>query len=144
MMQKHIYNDKIENLRALQRGASPDHHLEIDFMIWGMQWAFGEGDDEELHKKRMELLFSPIESDKKKGTAYRRGMDVVLYSVRGKLKDPESKIRLTDLHVSEEISRGLNNIKDFLGMKTYAPIRKAALRWYIEMMSEKHGKDFFK
>lgn len=141
MMQKQNYNDKINSLKALRQAASPDQQLEIDFTIFGMQWAFGEGTDEELHKKRMELLFSPIESDKKKGAAYRKGMDIVLYSVRGKVK--ESLTKLPNLYVPEDICTAINNIKKFLNMKTAAPIRKAALRWWIEMMNEKHGRDFF-
>lgn len=145
MMQRNNYTEKINQLRNLKKGASPDEQLETDFIIFGMQWAFGEQGDtresEKIHEKRMELLYSNNVYDRRKGEAYRKGMDIVLYSVRGKKKEPTT-VMLPSLRVDQSIEDGLNNIKKFLGVRTSAAVRKTALRWYIDMMSEKHGKDF--
>lgn len=145
MMQKNNYTEKVNQLRNQKKGASPDEQLEIDFTIFGMQWAYGEQADSdektELHDKRMQLLYSENMSDKRKGEAYRKGMDIVLYSIRGKKKEPATVI-LPSLRVEQSIDDALNNIRDFLKLKTTATIRKAALRWYIDTMSEKYGKDF--
>lgn len=143
MMQKNSFNDKITQLAKLKRAASPVEQIEIDYTIQGMKWAFGEGKNETLHEKRMELLYSENPDDKRNGEAYRKGMDIVLYSVRGKKKEVGT-VNLSALRVSLEMERGLINLKKFLGFNTVAPVRKAALRWYIEMMSEKHNRDFFK
>lgn len=141
MMLRNNYTEKIKQLKALKQSASPDEQLEIDFTIFGMQWAFGEG-NKELHDKRMELLYSNSPDDKRKGEAYRKGMDIVLYSIRGKKKEKNTVI-LPSLRVEQSIENGLNNIRDHLNIKTTAAIRKTALRWYIDMMGEKNGKDFF-
>lgn len=143
MMQKHMYNDKINSLKKLKKAASPEQQTEIDYTIQGMQWAFGEITDEKKHEKIMQLFYSSVPDDKRHGEAYRKGMDIVLYGVPGKKKEKGTVI-LSALRVNLELERGLNNIKDFLGLNTLSPVRKAALRWYVEMMSEKHGKDFFK
>jgi hypothetical protein len=145
MMLKNNYTEKIKQLRNLKKGVSLDEQIEIDFTIFGMQWAFGEENDsdegKQLHEKRMDLLYSNNPEDKRKGEAYRKGMDIVLYSVRGKKREPATAI-LPSLRVEQSIEKGLNNIKDYLKIKTTATIRKAALRWYIDAMSEKSGKDF--
>jgi hypothetical protein len=142
MMQRNNYTEKIKQLRNLKKGVSLDEQIEIDFTIFGMQWAFGESDEgKQLHEKRMNLLYSNNPDDRRKGEAYRKGMDIVLYSVRGKKKEPATVI-LPSLRVEQSIENGLNNIKDHLKIKTTAAIRKAALRWYIDAMSEKSGKDF--
>jgi hypothetical protein len=111
-----------------------------------MQHAFGESNDNgqtNLHEKRMELLYSENQSDKRKGEAYRKGMDIVLYSIRGKKKEKGTVI-LPSLRVEQSIEKGLNNIREHLNIKTTAAIRKTALRWYIDMMSDRYGKDFLK
>lgn len=141
MMQRHVYNEKLKQLKNLKKGASPNEQLEIDFMMFGMTWAIGDGQDESLHEDRMNLLFSSNLNDKRKGEAYRKGMDIVLYSVRGKKKE-KSTVILPMLRVHEEIEKGLNNIKEFLNIRTTATIRKVALRWYIDVMGEKYKKDF--
>lgn len=142
MMLRNNYNEKIKQLKALKQSASPDEQLEIDFTIFGMQHAFGESNDN-LHEKRMELLYSENQSDKRKGEAYRKGMDIVLYSIRGKKKEKGTVI-LPSLRVEQSIEKGLNNIRDHLNIKTTAAIRKTALRWYIDMMGDRYGKDFLK
>lgn len=145
MMQRNNYTEKINQLRNTKQGASPDEQLEIDFIIFGMQYAFGEEPEGKealkLHEKRMELLYSDNPDDRRKGEAYRKGMDIVLYSIRGKKKEPTNVI-LPSLRVEQSIENGLNNIKEHLKIRTTATIRKTALRWYIDMMSEKHGRDF--
>ena len=143
MMQKHMYNDKINSLKEYKKAASPEEQIEIDFTIFGMKWAFGENTDESLHKNRMALLFSTSISDKRKGEAYRKGMDIVLYGTIGRQKE-KGTVTISKLRIPLDIERGLNNIKEFFGYSTLSPVRKSALRWYIEMMGEKHGKDFFK
>ena len=143
MMLKTNYNEKITQLKALKKGSSPEEQLEIDFIIFGMQRAFGDNPDDLLHDKRMELLYSNNQNDKRKGESYRKGMDIVLYSIQGKKKEPGT-VQLPCLRVEERIESALNKIKDYLGVRTTATIRKAALRWYIETMNEKYGKDFFK
>lgn len=145
-MLRNNYTEKIKQLKALKQSASPDEQLEIDFTIFGMQHAFGESNDNgpiNLHEKRMELLYSENQSDKRKGEAYRKGMDIVLYSIRGKKKEKGTVI-LPSLRVEQSIEKGLNNIRDHLNIKTTAAIRKTALRWYIDMMSDRYGKDFLK
>ncbi len=145
-MLRNNYTEKIKQLKALKQSASPDEQLEIDFTIFGMQHAFGESNDNgpiNLHEKRMELLYSENKSDKRKGEAYRKGMDIVLYSIRGKKKEKGTVI-LPSLRVEQSIEKGLNNIRDHLNIKTTAAIRKTALRWYIDMMGDRYGKDFLK
>lgn len=142
MMQKHMYNDKIKSLKDRKKAVSPDEQIEIDLYIAGMQHAFGDNTDEELHEKRMELYYSERATDKRKGEAYRKGMDAVLYNIVGRPKE-SGTVALNKLRVSADIDRGLNNIKNHLGLPLTAHVRKAALRWYIEMMSEKYGKDFY-
>lgn len=143
MMQQHRFNDKMDSLKKLKNGASPEHQLDIDFIMFGMVAAFyPHMRDEELHEERMDLLYSENPKDKRKGKAYRKGMDIVLYGKPGKKMEKGTTL-LSILRVDNEINRGLNNIKEFLGIKTLAPVRKSALRWYIENMNEIHGKDFF-
>jgi len=145
MMQRNNYNEKLNQLRNTKQGASPDEQLEIDFTIFGMQYAFGEEPEckeaLKLHEKRMKLLYSDNPDDRRKGEAYRKGMDIVLYSIRGKKKEAATVI-LPSLRVEQSIENGLNNIKNYLKIRTTATIRKTALRWYIDTISEKYGKDF--
>ena len=143
MMQRHMFNDKIESLLKEKRAACEPQQKEIDLFISGMTRAIGDDTDDEQHEKRMELFYSSDQNEKQKGIAYRKGMDAVLYGVPGKKKE-QGTVRLAVLAVSPEIHRALCNIKDFLGVSTLSPVRKAALRWYVEMMNEKHGKDFYK
>lgn len=143
MMQRHMYNDKIKNLKKEKKAVSSDQQLEIDFVLKGMAWAIGDDTDETLHNKRMELFYSDNPNDRRKGLAYRKGLDIVLYSTVGRNRE-KGTIKIANLGVDPGVLRGLNNLKDFFGFTTIAPVRKAALRWYIEMMSEKYGKDFFK
>lgn len=145
MMQRNNYTEKINQLRNIKKGASPDEQLEIDFFIFGMQWAFNDDNaaDEQLHSERMSLLYSENPGDRRKGEEYRKGMDTVLYSVRGKKREPATVI-LPSLRVEQSIENGLNNIKRFLKVKTTATVRKTALRWYIDVMSEKYKKNFLK
>lgn len=143
MMKRHVYNDKIKALKAEWKAASPDEQIEIDFTIFGMRHAIGDNEDNEMHEKRMELFYSTVPGDKAKGKAYRKGMDIVLYSVVGKKKATGTTL-LTSVRVSEDIERGLNNLQKHFKITTLSAVRRSALRWYIEMMSEKHGKDFFK
>lgn len=141
MMQKHRYNDKINSLKLMKKAASPDEQLEIDFTIFGMKWAFGEDKDDKLHIERMKLYYGDSISDMRKGKAYRTGINTVLYNKRGEKKEKGTKM-IPALRVDADIERGLNNLQKFYGFNTLSPVRKAALRWYIEMMSEKHGRDF--
>lgn len=143
MMQKHRYLEKIERLKNEKKAASPEEQQDIDFIMFGMKWAFGETTDKTLHENRMALLFSSNQNDRRKGEAYRKGMDIVLYNEQNK-KTEHGTVLISKLRVSIDIERGLNNLKEHFGFATLSPIRKAALRWYIEMMGEKHGKDFFK